>query len=146
MNASGLYGERHGWYQASLDDAPPEWQRVTVPHEFHAPDAWVGWYRTTFDLHVPAGLDVPMGVVLDRAVTGADKALLFVNGYMMGNFWPERGPQTKFFVPAGILRTEGKNTMAIAVWRRTAEKGGLGIVRLEPYEIQAVSRLRVDTY
>jgi len=143
MNAGGLYGERNGWYKPGLNDTVAEWQRITTPHEFHATDAWIGWYRTTFDLNIPANLDAPMAVVLDKTLNAPDKAILFVNGYLMGRYFPERGPQTRFFIPAGVLNTNGKNSIAIAVWRRSADTGGLGVVKLEPYETKSISLLQI---
>jgi len=144
MNASGLYGERYGWYKPGLNDSIPEWQHIHTPHEFRAPDAWIGWYRTTFDLKLSAGIDAPMALVLDKALTGNDKAIMFINGYNMGRFWPERGPQTRFFIPAGVLNTNGKNNIAIAVWRRSIDSGGLGIVKLAPFETNSVLTLGIN--
>jgi len=150
MNASGLYGERRGWYlpptgaaNADADISGPEWEAVALPHGFRAADAWVGWYRASFELRLPPGLRVPLGLAMDGAVRGADKAVLFVNGYMLGRYWPARGPQTVFALPDGIVH-HGPNTIAIAVWRRDSERGGLGSVRLAPYEVAAVSKVRLE--
>ncbi len=141
MNASGLYGERNGWYKTDLNDNSSNWQNITIPHKFREPQSWVGWYRTNLELHVPANINAPMAIVMDKAIESPDKAIIFVNGYNMGRYMPERGPQTRFFVPDGILNKDGKNTIVIAVWRRSTETGGLGIVRLEPYETTTLSIL-----
>jgi len=94
-------------------------------------------------LRLPPGLRVPLGLAMDDAVRGADKAMLFVNGYMLGRYWPERGPQTTFVLPDGIVH-HGRNELAIALWRRDGEKGMLGAVRLTPYEIAEVSTVRLE--
>ena len=49
--------------------------------------AGVGFFTTTFDLDIPEGFDVMLSFVFDGGVgeTGAPyRALLFVNGWMMG--------------------------------------------------------------
>ena len=40
------------------------------------------------------------------------------------------GPQTDFTLPPGILRADGRNTLALAVWSPVAGQGGLGQVSL----------------
>ncbi|MFL6056680.1 MAG: hypothetical protein ACJ72W_27845 [Actinoallomurus sp.] len=45
--------------------------------------------------------------------------------------------------PAGYLRTDGRNTLAIAVWNEDESTGGLGQVGLQQYADLATS-LRVS--
>jgi len=44
------------------------------------------------------------------------RALLFVNGWMMGKRVGNLGPQSKFPVHEGILNYRGLNTVAVALW------------------------------
>ncbi|KAG8928066.1 hypothetical protein FRC02_007399 [Tulasnella sp. 418] len=44
------------------------------------------------------------------------RALLFVNGWMMGKRIGNLGPQVKFPVHEGILKYRGENTVALAIW------------------------------
>ncbi len=46
------------------------------------------------------------------------------------------GPENTFYVPQGLLRTDGDNTLAIAEWSLAPGAGGLGQVSLVPYEIE----------
>ena len=142
-NSSGLFGERHGWYAASAVGGASDWAKTALPHQFAGIGEWIGWYRTEFDLDQPADVYAPIGLVMDCVANGGDKALLFLNGYLLGHYWPDRGPQLRFFLPSGILRN-GPNQVAIAVWRRNPEHGRLGPVRLEHYGAVSVSSLVLD--
>jgi hypothetical protein len=57
--------------------------------------------------------------------------LIFVNGWNVGQYVNDVGPQHVFVLPQGILRHQGTNTIALAVWSDDATTGGLGEVSLE---------------
>ncbi len=138
FNTGGLYGERNGWYlPGSVGKA---WRSTTLPRRDATPG--IAWYRTTFGLDLPKDQDVPLGVTFADDASRHYRALLFVNGWQVGRYVNDVGPQHTFPVPPGILRTDGSNTIAIAVWNQDASTGGLGTVRLEPYANLATS-LRV---
>ncbi len=61
---------------------------------------------------------------------------------MIGNYVNYLGPQHSFPIPNGILNTDGRNTIAIAVWNLDGSTGGLGKVSLTNYGSYA-SSLRV---
>jgi beta-galactosidase GanA len=136
MNATGLYGTNHGWDLPGYPDG--DWQTVSLP------DSWsgrglppgIGWYRTTFALHLPRNGYVPVDVQIGGAASGpgtsgADyRAFIFVNGWLMGQYDNKLGPQHRFYVPAGILNEDGANTLAIAVWGLDPTGGGLDRVKL----------------
>jgi hypothetical protein len=141
LNASGLYGERHGWYRTTFDDA--SWPVVRVPDDWAARGLrlqGVGWYRTTFDLHLPAGVDAPLGLSIPHA---QDKVLIWLNGLLIGRYWDGVGPQHLFYLPAGLLREQGHNTLALAVWNRGHRGGLTGGVSLWPYEVNAQLTLHI---
>jgi len=129
FNVGGQYGERAGYHLPGFPDR--RWQPVTLPH----PDATPGtsWYRTTFTLRLPPGQDVPLGIRLDDDPARHYRALIYLNGWQLGRYINDVGPQHSFPVPPGILRTDGRNTLAIAVWNADASTGGLGQVGLEQY-------------
>jgi beta-galactosidase len=54
---------------------------------------------------------------------------IYLNGWNLGLFINQIGPQHDFALPAGLLRTRGENTLALAVWSNDAS-GGLGPVSL----------------
>ncbi len=140
FNASGLFGERAGWYRPGFDDRG--WRTVSVP------DRWtrrglrlqgIGWYRTTFDLALPPGADAPIGLYIPQA---QDKVAIWLNGLLIGHYWQGVGPQHLFYLPAGLLREHGRNTLALAVWNRGHDGGLTGGLSLQPYDIAAAMTLR----
>ncbi|MBB4910061.1 beta-galactosidase [Actinophytocola algeriensis] len=106
FNTGGLLGERAGWHLPGHRSG--DWRP--------APDTLapgVTWYRTEFALDLPRDQDVPVALRFDG--TGAYRVLMYVNGWQMGQFTADLGPQKEFVLPAGVLRTHGKNTVALAV-------------------------------
>ena len=134
MNPAGLYGSNHGWDLPGYLDQ--NWQQVSLP------DTWssrgippgIGWYRTNFSLSMPAHSYVPIDVQIGGPGPGAGtadyRAFIYVNGWMVGRYVNNVGPQHQFYVPAGILNDHGGNTLAIAVWGMDSSGGGLGKVSL----------------
>ena len=106
------------------------WATVDLPHTAGLPG--VAWYRTTVNPHLPAGQDTSVGLRIDDDPARHYRAQIFVNGWQLGQYINGVGPQHSFPVPAGILRPDADNTIAVAVWS-TDEGGGLGTVRLEVY-------------
>ncbi|HEY7264087.1 MAG TPA: beta-galactosidase [Trebonia sp.] len=134
MNNGGLYGERAGWYLPGYPDGT--WTPVSLPDS--DPQPGVAWYRTTFTLNEPAGVDASLGLTISDVPTKAYRATIFLNGWNMGQYINNVGPQHTFVLPNGILRTgigdDGQNTLAIAVITNSAgggaAGGGLGNVSL----------------
>lgn len=133
MNIGGLYGERHGWFLSGYPDQ--SWSRVSLPHQWSAAGlpAGIGWYRTEFHLHLPAHSDVPLGLRITDDPARHYRALIFLNGWMLGIYGNDLGPQHIFSLPAGILNPNGTNTLAIAVWGEDSSSAGLGEVNLYQY-------------
>lgn len=134
LDPAGLYGSNHGWDLPGFPDQ--DWQRVTLPDNWasRGVQPGIGWYRTTFSLSLPADSYVPVDVQIGAAGPGAGtadyRAFIFVNGWLIGLYVNNTGPQHQFYVPAGILRDDGANTLAIAVWGLDAAGGGLDDVSL----------------
>jgi len=120
FNASGLYGERQGWYQPAYNDS--RWPQVSLPDSWTARGVSqpVGWYRSRFGLQTPSDARVSLGLTLPAV---GDKATIWLNGWLIGRYWEQRGPQHTFYLPQGILKTRGENVLAIAVWNRGADGG-----------------------
>lgn len=125
FNIGGLYGERKGWNLPAFNDKA--WTTTTLPQATDKPG--VDWYRTTFNLDVPADQDVPIAVRIHDVVPHHYRAIIFINGWQIGRYISDVGPQTDFELPAGLLNPHGKNTIAISTWS-TAQDGGLGEVSL----------------
>src|SRR5207244_1013442 len=66
-NASGLTGERDGWYEPRFDDS--QWTKVQLPDDGRIPAGAVGWYRTNFTIKLPRDVRAPIG--LELAAAGA---------------------------------------------------------------------------
>jgi beta-galactosidase GanA len=127
VNESGLYGERAGWHLAGYPDSG--WAPVSLPYT--DPNPGTAWYRTTFDLNIPADADASLGLNIDDVDAKPYRALIFVNGWNLGQYISNVGPQHTFVLPNGILRPHGHNTLAIAVTSSAPGAGGLGTVTLK---------------
>ena len=125
FNAGGLYGERMGWQLPGFPDG--RWTTTTLPRATDKPG--LDWYRTTFRLDLPTGQDVPIALRIHDAAPHHYRAIVFINGWQMGRYISDVGPQTDFELPSGLLNPHGDNTIAIASWS-TAQDGGLGEVSL----------------
>ncbi|WP_431873773.1 beta-galactosidase [Amycolatopsis sacchari] len=129
LNTGGLYGERAGWSLPGFPDG--SWNRVTLPAKNTTPG--VSWYRTTADLDLPRGQDTSLGLTITDDPARQYRALIFVNGWQLGQYVNYLGPQHSFPVPTGILNPNGRNTIAIAVWNLDGSTGGLGKVEWTNY-------------
>jgi len=137
MNNGGLYGERSGWSLPNYPDA--NWRRTTLPASTAI--AGTSWYRTTFTLDVPRSDDASLGVTIGDPSTPRSaanyRALIFVNGWNMGQYIANVGPQHTFVIPNGVLDPHGRNTLAIAV----TSDGGPGN-GLEPVSLTNLATVR----
>jgi hypothetical protein len=115
---------------------------VSLPTSDTAPG--VSWYRTTVALDLPKGQDTSVGLKIADDPSRHYRALFFVNGWQLGRYINDTGPQHDFPIPNGILDPNGTNTIAIAVWNTDASTGGLGAVSLESFGSYA-SPLQVST-
>ncbi len=127
MNNGGLHGERVGYALGGYPD--DSWAPVTLPHAESVPG--IAWYRTTATLNLPVDQDVPIGLRFTDDPARRYRVLIFVNGWNVGQYVNELGPQRVFTLPQGILRHHGQNTIALAVWSYDGTSGGLGQVSLE---------------
>lgn len=125
-NFGGLYGERQGWPLKPGNAA--DWQPATLPADTAKPG--VTWYRTSVSLALPKGQDTSLGLQIKDAPGRHYRAMIFVNGWQMGNYIADLGPQHRFPIPDGIINPHGNNDITIAVWKTDGSPGGLGAVSL----------------
>ena len=142
QNNGGLYGERSGWSLPGFDDS--SWESVSLPHRESAPG--VSWYRTRVSLDLPRDKDVPVGLRFSDDPARHYRVLIFVNGWNVGQYINDVGPQHVFVLPPGILRQQGANTIALAVWSDDADTSGLGAVDLVALGNAATSLRVHDVY
>jgi hypothetical protein len=102
-------------------------EEVILPHGWAGEPSGVALYETTFRLEGVEPRKQSIGLTFDP---GRGPANLYLNGHLIGRYWPERGPQRRFSLPWGILSPDDENHLAIALWKRS-ERAALGKVRLE---------------
>jgi len=132
LNNGGLYGEREGWHLPSGADAGAGWQAAGPGDAPPAPGTY--WLRTQVRLDLPRGHDIQLGLAFgDTSQPRSDRenrALIFVNGWNMGQFIAHIGPQRVFVIPPGILDPNGENTIALAVTTDGKKENALEPVKL----------------
>ena len=127
LNNGGLFGERNGWSRPRFGDGA--WARVTLPNS--STHAGVSWYRTKFHLAVPDEVDASLGLTITDSAAKQYRALIFLNGWNIGQYINDVGPQTTFVLPNGILRTDGENVLALAVTgATTCSLGAISLTNL----------------
>ena len=102
-------------------------EEVVLPHGWTGEPSGVGLYETRFRLE---GIDPKHSALALAFDPGRGKANLYLNGFLLGRYWPERGPQRRFSLPWGVLSPDDENHLAVALWRRS-ERVALGKLRLE---------------
>jgi beta-galactosidase GanA len=129
MNNGGLYGEREGWHLPGKQEGWHAARPAAAP-----PAAGTYWLRTSFSLDLPKGHDVQLGLAFGDTSKPrserSNRALIFVNGWNMGQFIAHIGPQRTFIIPPGILNPNGQNTIALAVTTDGKAENALEPVRL----------------
>jgi hypothetical protein len=129
-NNGGQYGERSGWHLPSFPDTG--WAKADMAAT--KPYAGTTWYRTSLDLNLPKDQDTTLGLTIGDPTTprspGRYRVLIFVNGWNMGQFIANVGPQRTFVLPTGIIDPRGKNTIALAVTSDGAPGDALETVKL----------------
>lgn len=110
---------------SAVERSPSE--PVVLPHGWAGEPSGVALYEARFRLDGLEPGSATLALALDP---GRGKANLYVNGHLLGRYWPERGPQQRFVLPWGILLPEEENHLAITLWKRT-HRAALGKARLE---------------
>ncbi|KAF8165127.1 glycoside hydrolase family 35 protein [Crassisporium funariophilum] len=128
LNEGGLFGERQGWHLPGFNDA--QWASGKPTSGIST--AGVSFYRTTFNLNVPNGIDYPLSFVVTNSTTNPHfRSQIYVNGYQFGKFVNHIGPQKSFPVPQGILNYNGENTLAVSLWAAGATGAKLDSLALQ---------------
>ncbi|KAK7030467.1 hypothetical protein VNI00_014053 [Paramarasmius palmivorus] len=112
LNEGGLFGERKGWHLPGFDTSAWETRNELSLDS----KAGVAFFVTSFELDIPEDNDVTMSFVFEEDFGLPYRALLFVNGWMMGKRVGNLGPQAKFPVHEGILEYHNSNTIVVALW------------------------------
>ncbi len=139
-NNGGLGGEHKGWHLPAAPDKDfsTGWEATTPTAA--PPAAGSYWLRTRFTLALPQDHDVQLGLAfgdttLPRSIGVENRALIFVNGWNLGQFVAHIGPQRVFVLPPGILNPQGENTLALVVSSDGKPENALEPIRLLPLRV-----------
>ncbi|KAF8997897.1 glycoside hydrolase family 35 protein [Cyathus striatus] len=114
LNEGGLYAERIGAHLPGFPDF--DWKSGS-PVTDGVSGAGINFYRTTFDLALPDDVDVPIRLSITPSdITSNFRVQIYLNGWQVGKYINNIGPQTLFVLPAGILRRKSTNTLALSLW------------------------------
>ncbi|MBX7057695.1 MAG: beta-galactosidase [Leptospirales bacterium] len=95
------------------------------------PDDGIIWLRARFKLRRPRGLVEPLLAI----VSGPQVLHLYVNDVYIGRYWSDFGPQSRFYIPDGLLR-HGDNELLAGGY---ALKNGALDLELRPWVIDPES-------
>jgi hypothetical protein len=109
LNTGGLYGERNGWTLPRFPDRSWSSGRDSTLKP------GVTWFRTGFRLDLPRKQDTSVLLRFGAPPPSGYRLMFFLNGWNLGQYGADIGPQTDFVLPAGLLRQNGENTLALAV-------------------------------
>ena len=132
-NTSGLHGELAGWHTRGSGDSG--WEPVTLPRAESSGPGEVAWYRTRFRLSVPKRTYASFGLELPSSSFPAN---VYLNGVQVARAGRDR--EEHFYLPHGLLRERGENTLAIARWN-VGPTSRMDAPRLRLYERRALHRL-----
>lgn len=82
FNEGGLFGERQGWHLPGFSTRG--WASRDLAQGLPNGAAGVGFFVTTFDLKISKDTDAMISFNFNEAQGQPYRALLFVNGWMMG--------------------------------------------------------------
>ncbi|KAI8800634.1 glycoside hydrolase superfamily [Cladochytrium replicatum] len=151
----GLYGERHGWHLPGFCGRFADgkgWRSLDVSDQVVLSHSHgVQWFRTGFNLDISSKLDVPIFLCFDQnrwdnlpfKQRPAYRAQFYINGWLLGRYINNFGPQTEFPIPEGILNHRGHNTLAIAVWDFSEKDVLLPVSSYVPVFLKAVNGVYV---
>ncbi|KAJ3555978.1 hypothetical protein NM688_g2283 [Phlebia brevispora] len=115
LNEGGLYAERIGAHLPGFPD--DTWPEGTPLSGGGVQGAGVNFFRTTFNLDLPEGCDVPIRLSITPSDIASNfRVQIYLNGWQVGKYINNFGPQTVFVLPAGILWKNSENTLALSLW------------------------------
>ncbi|KAI0318758.1 glycoside hydrolase family 35 protein [Amylostereum chailletii] len=117
LNEGGLYGERIGAHLPGFDDSKWASGSPLAADGGGLSGPGVNFYRTTFNWDAPTNVDVPVRVVITPSdISQNYRVQIYLNGWQLGKYINNLGPQTAFVLPSGLLRRQSTNTFALSLW------------------------------
>ncbi|KIJ24287.1 glycoside hydrolase family 35 protein [Sphaerobolus stellatus SS14] len=99
-------------------------------------------FRTSFNLNLPVGSDIPVALNFTRIPSSRHRSAIFINGWQFGRFSSADGPQTLFPLPDGILNSRGNNELLITLWSLDAPGAEFADVELVSTAVVQSSKRR----
>ncbi|KAI0788892.1 glycoside hydrolase family 35 protein [Abortiporus biennis] len=132
LNEGGLYFERIGAHLPGFEDANPGIWKELNSTSLSVGGAGVNVFKTTFDLNIPTGIDVPIRLSFPSTTPPSSpssnfRAQIYINGWQVGKFINDLGPQTDFVLPLGLLHPSSTNTLVISLWSISSSGSSLPI-------------------
>lgn len=102
---------------------------------------------TKFNFSKPDMHQIPLGIVFKNPPF--NKANIYLNDVLIGHYWRDKGPQTKFYMPESFYNQDGRpNTIKLVVWQRSIDNDKNYTRRLsdvniyiEPYGVYRLTEL-----
>ncbi|KAK0438054.1 glycoside hydrolase family 35 protein [Armillaria borealis] len=129
LNEGGLYAERIGAHLPGYPDV--QWKNGTPLSGGGLSRAGINFYRTTFDLRVPDGVDFPIRLSITPSdISSNFRVQIYLNGWQVGKYINNIGPQTDFVLPASVLRRSSTNTLSLSLWSLDNSGASIASLRL----------------
>ncbi|CAL1714365.1 unnamed protein product [Somion occarium] len=142
LNEGGLFAERIGAHLPGFHD--DDWPTAS-PIEQGIAGAGVSFFRTNFTLDLPEGYDVPIRLAITPSdISSNFRVQVYLNGWQLGKYINNIGPQTVFVLPAGILHARTPNTLAVSLWSLDAKGASLAGIQLVAQDGLYESALALD--
>ncbi|KII85955.1 glycoside hydrolase family 35 protein [Plicaturopsis crispa FD-325 SS-3] len=111
LNEGGLYAERIGAHLPGYPDS--SWATGDLVTQ----SAGVNFFRTSFTTDIPPGVDMPVRLAITPSPVASNfRVQIYLNGWQLGKYINNLGPQTIFVLPAGILLPNSTNTLGLSLW------------------------------
>ncbi|KAG9102571.1 hypothetical protein FRC06_001765 [Ceratobasidium sp. 370] len=117
LNEGGLYAERIGAHLPGFPDS--NWTSGTPLAGGGVKSPGVNFYRTTFNVSFPEGYksDVPLRLSFTPSdITSNYRVQVYLNGWLMGKYINNFGPQLVYVLPSGLLKRKAENTLGLSLW------------------------------
>ncbi|SPO32289.1 related to beta-galactosidase precursor [Ustilago trichophora] len=113
LNEGGLHAEVKGWHLPGYDFSA--WPTLNSSFSTETKSR-VMFYRTTFDLNAPRDTDIGLNLKFKKIEERNFRAQLYVNGWQVGKYVNNLGPQLVFPVHSGVIDLQGRNEVGVSVW------------------------------
>jgi len=86
-------------------------RQIKIPQQFSS-ESGLGIYLAEFEVKPGQVFSHPVGV---KIKTSSGRANIYLNGWLVGRYWAEVGPQEVFYLPFELFN-KGKNQLEVVVW------------------------------